>query len=467
MSRRRTRPRSALTLFALTGLLAGCGAGSGDSASTSTDPASAAPDEARASTLREADFPEYTSTKDAFVDIAKRIVGIDPTSPTGQVSYYGLVTLADELGYGWTWNSCGTNWDVTTPPNAVVLTSNHQTGTGYSCDDGPKRDDPAKYTLQDWFVADASAVKIPYTTASLPAGVQATVNKDGEIEVITPTVVTVDTGLNPTSQNVKVTAGVDTAIAVADSVTRGWSNTEEAGVSVEASTTVGLPGIESVTVKTSFSFKYSRQDNGSATKMTTTTVTPKCAFELTVPPSCHYTGTITVSKSTKAAQYKAYVVAKPQTAVVSGFMRYGDSHGCMRRGNKGGGGADIDGHCKRDHVDETFGGGAATGLIFYQDIERQRLNDSGNWYWHLMSGIADYTHGGKADVDSVIDNLRSTAVADSGVANAGDRAYQFSVPFTSAHEDLTTCVLKVAVAPDSTGDCKAPPPASKPAVTNP
>ena len=135
-------------------------------------------------------------------------------------------------------------------------------------------------------------------------------------------------------------------------------------------------------------------------------------------------------------------------------MRHGDSHGCMRRGNKKGGGADVDGRCKRDHVDEIFGATATTGLFFYQDIEQQRKNDSGNWYWHLMSGIADYTHDGKADVDSVLDNLRSTSTVDS---TAGDRAYQFSVPFVTAHEELTTCDLDVKVGSDSAPECNAPP----------
>ena len=288
MSRCRTRPRSALTLFALTGLLAGCGGGSSDSTATSTDPATAAPDEGRASTLREADFPEYKNTRDAFIDIGKRIVGIDPLSPTGQVSYYGLQTLADELGYGWTWNSCGTDWDVTTPPNAVVLTSNHQTGTGYSCDDGPKREDPAKYTLQDWFVADSSAVPIPYTTADLPVGVAATITKDGQVEVLTPIVTIVRSKLNTTSEKLKQTVSAVKKIVVTDSVTKGWSNTEEAGVAVEASTTGGVPGIGAVTAKTSFSFKYSRQDTGATTTMKQEEATVSCSFEMLTPPNCRF-----------------------------------------------------------------------------------------------------------------------------------------------------------------------------------
>lgn len=451
MSRSRTRSTSALALLALSGFTAACGAGSGPSAADHGGPASGEEDDTRAATLREADFPEYTDTKLAFTDIAKRLIGIDPASPTGQIRYFGLQSLADELGYGWTWNSCQTNWDVTTPQGAVVVTSNHQTGSGYSCDDGPKRDDPAKYVLKDWILADATAVKKPYTSAELPSGgTQVVLNGDGDIEVVSPIVVEADSGLNKTSQNVKLAIGVDQAVSLSDSVTRGWRNAEEAGVSVETSFTAGLPLIGQSTVKTTFSFKYTHEDNGSATKTTTTTVTPKCSFEVTVPPACHYKGKITVSKVNKASRYTAYVVAKPQTAILSGFMRWGDAHGCMRRGNKDGDGRDVNGHCKRDHVDETFGG-ADTGMLFYEDIERQRMNDSGNWYWHLISGISDYQVSGKPDVDWIIGNLKD------------DRPYQFSLPFVTSHEDVTQCNLTLDVAPDSTGACTAPPPESKPA----
>lgn len=451
MSRYRTRSRSALALLALSGLTAACGGSGATSVAANDNAAADEQDGTAGATLREADFPEYTDTKAAFTDIAKRIVGIDPKSPTGQIKYWGLQTLAEQLGYGWTWNSCNTNWDVTTPQGAVIITSNHQTGSGYSCDDGPKRDDPAKYTLKDWILADSTAVKKPYSTTELPSGgTQVRLTADGDVEVVSPIVVKADSNLNTTSQNVKLSIGVDQAVTLTDAVTRGWRNAEEAGVAVEASFTAGLPLVGQSTVKTTFSFKYTHEDNGSDTKTTTTTVTPKCSFEVTVPPGCHYKGELTVSKVNKVSRYTAYVVAKPQTAIISGFMRWGDSHACMRRGNKEGGGRDLNGHCERDHIDETFGG-PATGMLFNEDIQRQRTNDSGNWYWHLMSGISDYQAGGAPAVDAIISNV------------SDDRAYQFSLPFVTSHEDVTECNLSLKVAPDSTGACSAPAPASAPA----
>lgn len=457
MSRSRTRSKSALALLVLSGLAAACGTGDGETggagAASATDEQSNA-----AATLREADFPAYTTTRDAFIDIGKRLVGIDPQAPLGQISYYGLQNLADELGYGWTWNSCGTNWDVATPAGAVVLTSNHQTGSGYSCDDGPKRDDPAKYTFADWVIDGSSrAVKQPYSAADAAAVAQAStgtaqvsLNAEGEIAIAEATVVEADTGLNPTSGKVTLALGVDQAITLSKTLERGWSNSEEAGISVEASVTAGLPGVESATVKTAFSFKYTRQDNGKTATTTTTTVTPKCSFTVDVGPGCHLKGSITVSRVKRAARYTAYINAKPRTATISGFMRYGDSHGCMRRGNKKGGGRDVDGHCDRKHVDQLFGT-AENGPTFVQDILAQRMNDSGDWYWHLMSGIADYQHGGSADVDLTIGNLTS------------ERPYQFSLPFTTSEEDVTDCKINLAVAKDSAASCAAPPPSAAPA----
>ena len=301
-------------------------------------------------------------------------------------------------------------------------------------------------------LADTKAVKLPWTEAELPghAGPQATVNEDGEIETVEPIVVETDSGLNPSAKDMKLTLGVDQSISVARMVTRGWTNSFEGGVTVGAEFSTGslLPGSK---VTTTFSFKYTRTENESTTEEKRTMITPKCAFEVTVPPACHYKGKITVSKVRKEARYRVHVVAKPQAAAISGFMRYADSHGCMHRAFKEGGGKEIDGNCDREHVDETFGG-AKTGMLFVEDIARQRKNDSGNWYWHLMASVPDYQNAaGNPVVDDVIESLKK------------DDNYQFSLPFVTAYEDVTQCNLALEVAPDSTGQCTVPPPATAPA----
>lgn len=443
------RKKLAFAAIALGSLVLGCSGSANDD--TKTGPPKDEDDSTsnRESTLREGEFPEYDDVKTAFTDVSKRILGLDPK--TEKVQYYGMIHLADQLGYGWTSNFCAPSWDVTsTREGAITLTSNHQTGSGYGCSEGPKRDDPAKYSFSDWVLADTRAVKIPWSTADLPGdGTMATLTEDGEIQVVEPIVIEADTGLNTTSEKVKVVFGVDQAISLSKAVMKGWKNSYEAGVSVAAQWKAGIPLIGETSVTTTFSFKYTHEDNGSVTDTETTTVTPKCSFDVTVPPGCHYKGKITVSKMKKAARYKAYVVAKPRTATISGFMRWGDSHGCMRRGNKKGEGREIDGHCEREHIDEKFGDG--TGMLFYEDVERQRRNDSGNWYWHLMSGIGDYQDNGKPQVDLVIGNLKN------------DGIYSFSLPFVTAYEDVTKCDFKVEVDSDSGEGCAAPPASSKPA----
>lgn len=448
-SRSRQTTSALATVLVVSGLATACGGGSANDTARA-GPTGEDEQESTEKTLREGEYPEYDDVKLAFTDVSKRLVGLDPKSE--ELRYYGMVHLADQLGFGWTWNWCAPSWDVlSSRDGAISLTSNHQTGSGYGCSDGPKRDDPAKYTFSDWILADAKAVKIPWSRSDLPGeGTQAELTEDGEIKVVEPIVVEADSGLNKTSQNVKLVFGVDQAITVSRAVMKGWKNSYEAGVSVAAQWKAGIPLLGETSVTTTFSFKYTHEDNGSTTDTETETVTPKCSFDVTVPPGCHYKGKITVSKVKKAARYKVYAVAKPQSATISGFMRWGDSHGCMRRGNKDGDGRDIDGHCERDHVDETFG--ANTGMLFYEDIARQRRNDSGNWYWHLMTGIADYQDGsGKPTVDAIIGNLQNDAI------------YQFSLPFVAAYEDVTKCDLSLEVDSDSTGDCTAPPPGSKPA----
>ncbi|MDB4933796.1 MAG: hypothetical protein JWP87_768, partial [Labilithrix sp.] len=162
MSRFRTTSTSRLLLI-FAGLGAACGP-IDDPVTASLndeDVTNANQNAAKGSTLRDGDYPEYSSVKKAFSDVAQRIVGIDPK--TQKITNVGLQNLAYELGFAYSANSCGTDWDVVAPASGkVVITSNHQTGAGPGCNQGPDRDTPTKYTLSDWYLADTKTELVKY-----------------------------------------------------------------------------------------------------------------------------------------------------------------------------------------------------------------------------------------------------------------------------------------------------------------
>ena len=115
--------RSAFALLVLSGLVAAC-----DSAETSdtaapnaetnegTPPVAEKP-KAEKKPLNpvpaDPNFPEYADTKDAFTDVARRILGMERGSKDGAIVRPGMVHLAEQLGYGWTRNTCAPGWDIT------------------------------------------------------------------------------------------------------------------------------------------------------------------------------------------------------------------------------------------------------------------------------------------------------------------------------------------------------------------
>lgn len=457
------RGPTALRAIMLACFAAACGVSDG---SDDTEVDSLEADEqasaAEESTLRQANLPEYKDTRDAFRDISKRIMGVDPK--TDKVTHYGLVELARMLGYGWTYNWCNDKWnwgmgasqgklakDVSDKAKAhfndkmLYITSNHKTGSGYGCSEGPERDNPAMYTFNDWVLADSSVQRIPWSKDELPDGDGGSVSLDtnGVAKVEAPLTFEVDTGLNKLSKSITAQIGVDQAISLSSTITKGWSNSWKIGATFTNKWSAGLFGT-GTEFTVAVSSDYTRQESESEAETQSTTITPKCNFSVEVPPKCHYKGKIVVSKERRIGRFKANLSVKPQTVGITGFMRLKDGNGCMRRGLKKGDGRDPDGTCgkTRKTVNEIFGD--PNGLLFYEDIEQQRSTDSGSWYWHLLTGIEEYNHNGTPMVDLAIREFNNESI------------YRFSLPFSASEETVTSCKLELDVADDSDDSCKAP-----------
>ncbi len=396
-------------------------------------------------------YPEVKSSRDAYLLVAKRMMGVDPSSGDKQ-NHIGLTNLGDMLGFKYPFNDCGASFEGSVSKDAEVsVFAPHANGSSDNCKENDNSA-PVHYTFKDWTVLSNSTYAMdPYSDASdksaLPvpsspgAGAQVVSGDaqasivDGRLVVITPEVVSV-TGTNnttdPQTLTVDYTRMVSTEHAV--SFTQTISHGVDTQISVGAEG--GLAPFAKVSTQLSTAYKFSISKANSQQTTTTQQTTVHCSSTVSQKPGCSYTLKIAANYVQTKGRYIGYIQARPNVVGLSGKLN--DKKDCQNKKYR-----KHKGTCNGEKVEETFGSDSVT---FDADLKNRISGGDGNWYWQSLASLPSQRQDdGKANIDILTDYLSN-----------GDYD-KFAMRFEDVTESITAC--KAVVEVTAGGDnCRISPP---------
>ena len=384
-------------------------------------------------------YPEAKSGADAFVMVAKRMMGLNPGAADKQ-DHIGLMNLADMLGFKYAFNSCNANWVANVDQNdSVTIFAPHANSANGDCFENDASA-PVHYGFANWgILANYTTELDPYTDIpggdALPApsapaaGAQVMTGDaqvkivDGRLVVITPEVISV-TGSNGSTDLQNLNVNYTRTVSTTHTITLTTTQTNEVDVGLTITAAGGFAPFSTVSAALNTTYKFTlAKANAQATAQALTTAV-ECSSTVNQKPGCSYKMTITANYVQTKGRYIGYIRARPNQVSLGGKLN--DQRDCQSKPYR-----NKHGTCSGQHVDETLG---ADNVPYGTDLKNRLSGGDGKWYWQTLPSLPSQKQAdGKANIDILSDLLTN-----------GDYD-KFAIRFDDVTESITDCKATVEV----------------------